>query len=384
MKVLYLISGVGPPAGWGTEYIQDLIFELSKKNIQPTIINPIYKHTNKDLCKWISEVKKEYGITVISIESPNFIKNNFKLHLLLTPFFVTFAVIKLLQKENFDLVHEFSSTPFILLRAFILKTFFKLPTIFTLSVYNNTFLGDFMWFKVFNFAKYYLIPSKELLEKISSLGIQKEKLVYSPPGIYLEKFTKLLPEKVARKKLNLPPDKKIVTFFGSLTKEKGLEEILKVINFFEKNNLDKLRKVLFCFFVIWKGSDEHKFYKKTILDINSDYVQIREELVNIPLILSASNIILLPQRTGFGTTIPPISTVEALAAQKKVIATSIIGNRDLRQNRNLVLIPPKNPEELYKAINNNLERSENGFKTDLNDYKMENSLTLHLSLYKTF
>jgi len=43
MKVLFLVSGVGPNA-WGTTYIQDLIFELSKKGVNSTILSPEYIH----------------------------------------------------------------------------------------------------------------------------------------------------------------------------------------------------------------------------------------------------------------------------------------------------------------------------------------------------
>ena len=183
MKILYLVSGLGPKAGWGTEYIQDLIISLSQKGIQGWIINPIYGHTHPNWRQWTNKLEKNYNLKIISLTAPKWISKNFILHLALTPIFVTMEIIKLCRKENFDIIHEFSSTPIILCRHLIMKILFKVPTIFTLSVYNNTLLGNFKWFKIFNFANYYLIPSREIINRLLNQGIHKDKIIFSQPNL---------------------------------------------------------------------------------------------------------------------------------------------------------------------------------------------------------
>lgn len=381
MKVLYLISGIGPPAGWGTEFIQNLVFSISRKGCQAYIINPIYTHTHKDWRVWAREQEKNYNVKIIPLEAPAWISKNFLFHLAVTPIFVTVSAVRLCLKEKFDVIHEFSSTPAILFRHFIFNKIFKIPTVFTLSVYNNTIFGKFFWFKLFNFAKYYLIPSKEIIYKLKQLGINEKKIKYSPPGIDLSKFKNKVNQRLARNILKLPLQKFIVSYFGSLTKEKGVEDLVKaalIVNRELKN------KVLIPFFVVWKGSKKHLWYKKYIQNYRLPNIKIIEKLVDIPTVLAASSAIILPQQTGHGTTIPPISSIESVFSGRPTIMTNIIGNRDLAHYTNVTLVPPRNPEKLAGAIRSVFKPQDKYQikKNNLRDYNLNSSINNHLRLYR--
>ncbi len=379
MKVLFLVSGIGPPAGWGTEFIQELIFNLSKKGTKATIINPIYKHTHPDWKQWTKEQEKKYKVRIISLDAPKLIKKSLIFHLIITPFFVTFFVIKFLSKEKFDFVHEFSSTPIILLRALIFKLLFKIPTVFTLSVLNTTFLGSLNWFRVFNFGKAYLIPSKEIMQSLKRLGIQDDKIYFIPPAIDLKKFYKIIGKQQARNKLNLPSDKYIISYFGSLTTEKGIEDIIAAAQRFTKLLAEKCHIEMV---VIWKGSNEHRQLAQKINTLKLPFLELRQEYIDIPALLSASDCILLPQQSGHGTTIPPIATIETLASGKPIITTNIIGNRDWVKNNNGILIEPKSPNSIVKAIekiiNLNIKKNNNYLKV----FEVENVVKKYLEVYK--
>lgn len=380
MKILYLVSGIGPPAGWGTEFIQELIFKLSQKGIQATIINPIYKHTHPSWNTWAKGIEKKYKVRMVPLEAPAWIKERLLLHFALTPLFVTFAVIKILSREKFDLVHEFSSTPIILFRSLLPKILFKTPTVFTLSVYNNTLPGKLFWFKIFDFAKYYLIPSKEIISQLKKIGIAEKKLIFSPPGINLGLF-KAKDKTLARKKLNLPENKFIISFFGSLTFEKGVDEIIEAA---KKLGLSITNNLLIFISSIWKGSNEHQIFIKKIKMVDLDYLELRDEYMDIPLLLSATDAVILPQRTGFGTTIPPIILLEALASKRRVIATDTIGVRELLRKTENILIPPYDSISLSKAIIKIYSEKEPVTPIQLSHiYDITNSTRLHLNLYKT-
>ncbi len=346
MKILYLVSGIGPASGWGTEFIQNFVNELSNKDVEATILNPIYIHTHPSWKQWIRDEYNKYNVRIIPIEVPAFIKNHLFLHFYVTPFIVTYYTFKLLRKEKFDLVHEFSSTPIVLFRTMLIKLFFKIPTIFTLSVLNTSILGSFKWFRIFNFGSYYLIPSREIIQKLIVLGINRSKIIFFPPFIELKSFKKL--SKInAVKKLNLPNDKFIFTYYGSLTREKGVMDLIQAIKILPEALKSK---ILFTFYSIWKGSNEHKKIKETILSLKLSYIKLSEGFTNIPDLLAASDAIILPQQTGFGTTIPPISLIESIAANRPVIATDIVGNREWINSSNGILIEPKNPRSLAQAI----------------------------------
>ncbi len=382
MKVLYLVSGIGPPAGWGTEFIQNLIFALSKKGVEATIISPIYAHTHPEWKKWTSEQEAKFGVRIISLEAPLWIRKNFLLHLALTPLFVTFCALRLCMKEKFDIVHEFSSIPVILFRHIIFRVFFGIPTVFTLSVYNNTFLGSFFWFKLFDFARFYLIPSKEIASKLQSLGVSKTKIVYSPPCININLFKNPINRLKARKDLNLPQGKFIVSYFGSLTREKGIEIILQAANLLKDQN-----DILIVMYVVWKGSTEHKEYKDKIAAFRLGNLRLEEKFIDIPTLLGATDVVILPQLTGHGATIPPLSALEAIVATKWVIATDILGNREWINHNNGVLIKSGDGQALARAIKEIRLKVKNrqGPKVNKNFYNtphQEEMVKKHLSIYK--
>ncbi len=349
MKILYLVSGIGPPAGWGTEYIQNCIFELSRIGVRATIISPIIKHTHPDWKTWVSQQERKYGVRIIPLVAPAWLKKRLLLHLALTPILVTWAAMKLMLYEKFDIVHEFSSTPIILVRSLLFRFLFKTKSVFSLSVFNNTVLGSFYWFRLLNFSDIYCIPSMEIIDILRNLGIESRKIFFVPPTFDTQLFKRIEEKKSARNKLNIPQDKKVVSFFGSLTKEKGISDLVEAI---DKLNSNLKKDLLVTIFAVWKGSNNHSFWVQKLRNAGS-VVKIKEGLVSIPQVISASDVIILPQRTGHGTTIPPISVLEVLASNAPLITTDIVGNREIVKGSDIV-VQPERPDELTKAIEKTL------------------------------
>lgn len=347
MKILYLLSGISSPAGWGTEYIQNLIVALAKKGASSTIISPLLLHSKKNWKEWSKRQDDLYGVRIIVIGTPNWLKQKPILHLVIANVLSTFAAMRLLSQGDYDLVHEFSSVPLVLFRSLIFKLIFKTPTVFTLSVYNNTFLGNFRWFRLLDLAKYYVIPAKEIVDEFLRIGIAPGKIVYIPPGIKLALFTKQGEKSAARKKLSLPQNKFILTYYGTLTKEKGVIDIVNAYLGLEQRIKDD---ILVLLSVIWRGSPEHQEIKDYILSLKQKNIKLLERYVDIPSLIRSSDAVILPQQTGNGTTIPPISVIETLAAGKMLIATDIIGNREIVGPDRGLLVPPKNPVRLAQAI----------------------------------
>lgn len=379
MKILYLVSGVGPDAR-GTAFIQELIFTLSKRGIKATIVTPVY-FFHKNWGAWAKKQSNKHKVKIVAAKAPMWIQKRFLLHLYLSPIFITLAAMNLLRKEKIDLIHEFTSIPVVLLRTFIFKAVFKVPSVVSLCVYNKTILGRPFWIKLFNFAQYYLIPSRELIERLKSLNVDKKKIIYSPPGINLVPFKKKTNKSIARKSLGLPEKKIIFSYFGPLSFEKGVAEIIKAVQLVNKQFENKFLAVMSL--LPSKGDREHQKIKREINNLSLPNLLIRERRIDVPTLLAASDCVILPQHTGHGTSIPPLSTIEALAAKKAIIATNILGNRELLKNIS-VLVPPKDPYSLARAIEEIIdERPQHPIKTTLNVFRIESSIKRHLRLYKT-
>lgn len=381
MNVLVLLSGFGPYKVTGLTFLQDTLIGLQKKGIHITILTPIYGHTSKGWENWYKSLENKYGIKIIPIVSNKFITRNFNLHLMITPFLVTIRAIKLLKQNNFDIIHDVSSTPIILLRSLIMKLFTKAAIVYSLPVYNETFLGKLNWIKIFNFADHYVIPSTEMSKNLEEMGINKNKITFIPPGIDLNRFNKKITSSKSRSTLNLPKNKVIYTYFGPLTETKGVLTIIKALariskdSFFARN----------CHFVIYtndyKSSDTFKKYFRE-LD-KYPFLSIRNELVDIPTLLSASDCIVITPKSLHGTTIPPISVLEAIAANKSLVTTHLVGISELSRIYNkITLIPKGDFRKLLKIINSELITKANEKKYYLKKYALENTIKDYQYLYK--
>lgn len=189
----------------------------------------------------------------------------------------------------------------------------------------------------------------------------------------------------ARKKLGLPQNKFIFVYYGSLTKEKGAYDLIHAAKLL-RNDIRK--DVLIALFAVWKGSKEHAKIKNLLHSIKLPHLKLVEKYVDIPTLLAAADAVVLPAQTGHGATIPPISVVEALASGKPIIATDILGTRGLIGETNVILTSPKDPGELVQVIEKVHSERENYFEGSkksgkrLEDFKLEKSVALHLSIYK--
>lgn len=366
MKVLYLVTGIRPPAASGSEFIKDLILTLGqRKEVDATILSPIFLHTQKGMLSWKKDMEKRYGVKFELINVPAFIQKRFILHIAISPILITFFVIKILLKNRFDVIHEFTSTPFVAFRSIIYKLF-RVPSIFSLSVVNYSYLGNPIWFKIFDHASAYLMPSSDLAEKLKKLNVSEKKVFYVPPGIDIDRFAQRTNKKLARIKLRLPLNRFIFVYFGALTKEKGVEDIISAHKLLPPEIKEKIHIALFSHYL--KGFKTYENYEKKLNLESLTGIKIYKDYVSIPLLLSATDWVVYVQQTGHGTTSPPIAIVETLASQKPVIVTQIESVSGLINSSNGILIPPSNPQSLRDAMvtaytkndnynpNNNLEK----------------------------
>jgi glycosyltransferase involved in cell wall biosynthesis len=141
-----------------------------------------------------------------------------------------------------------------------------------------------------------------------------------------------------------------ILFVGRLTKQKGVEILLKAIKIL-KNEYSRNMKIA----IVGDGELKENLDNLTVelgVDREVKFLGVRK---NIKELMVSSKIIVLPSRSeGFGIVI-----IEAMSNMLPVIATNVGGIPELIENgKDGILVPPENPKALARAINNLLENKE--------------------------
>lgn len=197
-----------------------------------------------------------------------------------------------------------------------------------------------------NFADRILSVSEDLKLHIVNLGVNENKVIVVPNGVDTEKF-KPRGKENARSLLNLPLDKNIVLFVGSLRSIKGVDYLIEAAKDFVDTNTE--------LYMVGRDDGLKKSLMKTAQELKiNDFVKfigpVNHE--DIPVWISASDILVLPSLSEGR----PNVVLEALACEVPVVATDVGGIPELMINGETgYLVPAKNSTELSKKVNKLLE-----------------------------
>lgn len=163
----------------------------------------------------------------------------------------------------------------------------------------------------------------------------------SSGGVDLCKFNYANREKYRqqiRKKYNIAPEEFVFGFVGRITKDKGINEILKA---FEKIDCGKLLMIgkIECA----DSLDRDLYYRS----LNNKSIIYAGQIANVEQYYAALDVLLLPSyREGFGNVI-----IEAGAMGTPAIVSDIPGPIDaVIANKTALIVPPRNVYSLYLAM----------------------------------
>ncbi len=164
-------------------------------------------------------------------------------------------------------------------------------------------------------------------------------LIYN--GVNTKRFENLPSKEDARRSLGLPQECLIVTTVARLVPQKGHRSLLEAA----KNIVSKYKSVRFV--LVGDGGLRTQLeYLSNILGI-SDYVVFLGKRTDVPQILAASDVFVLPSLwEGL-----PLVLVEAGLARLPVVATRVDGIMEVVEDgRNGLLVPPGDAHTLAEAI----------------------------------
>jgi len=263
-------------------------------------------------------------------------------------------------KENVIIQHHGGSWPLKHLKESNNKMWFFLFFVFA-QWWENLVLK--------NIKNYYVLSQDEkgYLEKVAP----NSNIRFQTMGIEDDYF-KIGDKKIARKRLKIPLDKKMILFIGKIAEVKGMSFLLKSMK-----NLRDVELKLIGF-----GPEEKKF---------KDYIE-ENKLKNVEFLggvfgeekldyLCAADSFVLPSlKEG-----APVTIMESLARNTPIVVTNVGGVPLMIQNgEEGIIIKQKNSEEIVKAVKKIIKWKNKNVKKSAERYRWGRIIDDTVKDYKTF
>jgi len=189
---------------------------------------------------------------------------------------------------------------------------------------------------------------------IKLYDVVAEKIIVAPDGVDIPTFDIPMTNDEARRKYNLPIDKKIIGYFGrfkTMDMDKGLNDILQSLKFLPDD--------IVCLAMGGKKRDRD-FYSEQAKKFGvADKVIFVEQFSQEILAeyQKACDILLMPfpWTRHFACYMSPLKMFEYMASSRPIVATDLPSIREVLNEKNAILIKPDNPDALAVAIKKLIE-----------------------------
>jgi len=185
----------------------------------------------------------------------------------------------------------------------------------------------------------------KLKELFFAAGLPDGRMMVAPDGVDLEKFDINIDKTQARKKLNLPLDKKIALYSGSLYLYdwKGVDIFLAAAKILPEN----------CLAVLVGGEPKETTKIKKEYSNNNLLLVGRRLREEIPYYLKAADVLVLPNKKGEKISekyTSPLKMFEYMASKRPIIASDLPSIKEVLSEKNCLFFQPNDPRDLAKKI----------------------------------
>jgi glycosyltransferase involved in cell wall biosynthesis len=174
---------------------------------------------------------------------------------------------------------------------------------------------------------------------IDEEGARPERIFFIPNGVRVEDYTNPIDQAFLRADMGLSPKGKLLGTIGRLTWQKGFDVLLHALSLMQREDFDLL--------IFGVGEEEARLRRLATKLSLQERVHFAGYRNNMPALLGAVDLYVHPARfEGM-----PNAVVEAMAAARPIVASSVDGNRELVEHgKHGWLVPPDDSEALAKAI----------------------------------
>jgi glycosyltransferase involved in cell wall biosynthesis len=255
----------------------------------------------------------------------------------------------------FDIIHNFSSSPLLVLKALLSKWFYCRKAIVIHSLksypvikdmrdknlrrYVYSKLGNFT-FKLLNFANMVTVSTKVYADKLLNKGVKKNKIKRINSHIDLEKFKPLNKKEIKKR---YAYDQKIVFYYGGMWAIKGIDYLINAIPSITVNNPG----VKFLFAPRNKEAIEQ--YSKVMQGkgiTNFEFIMEGEIVDHVNL----ADVVVMPYPHLEGTEANPSCILESLACGTPVVTTNLPELKEVFED-SVIFAEPRDSESLAEQIN---------------------------------
>lgn len=201
-------------------------------------------------------------------------------------------------------------------------------------------------------------------EAVVALGVEPEKIVVEGDGVLLDRFTAIEPVESVRKQLQVPKDRAMLSYVGSLvtrnTIEKGVAELLQALTALKANNI-AATGVIVGGPTNWKVKYIQQARNLGLTDDDVVFID-RVPPKDVPSILAASDVLVFPAPASdhpyFQRDTSPLKLFEYLAAGKPIVCADIPPVRDVVHEDSVIFVEPGNADALAQGIQQALQEND--------------------------
>jgi len=236
-------------------------------------------------------------------------------------------------------------------------SFFKKNLVCEVHAVPNSF---FLHKRVFKKSRAIVVITEKIKEELVKKRISENKVLVAPDGVNLDDFNIKVSKAEAKKKLNLPMDKKIVIYAGLFDKWKGYLTLLKASKFFEK----EIKLVMI-------GGTE-----KQVEKLKKEYPNViflgYLPYTDLPINQKAADILVIPNsgKTSISKYYTsPLKLFSYMASYRPIVASDLPSLREVLNENNAFLVRPDSPKDLFQGIKRVLKNTDFSAKISAQAYQ---------------
>ena len=212
----------------------------------------------------------------------------------------------------------------------------------------------------------FVTMSAKVLSDLKSFTNKSARQIVHP--LY-DNFGEALPKNIAREKLGLNVDDKIILFFGFIRKYKGLDILLEAMKILHLKSQTSNLKLL----VAGEFYEDRKLYDDLIAELNiSSQLILRTEFIadsEVAYYLSAADFVIQPYRNATQSGVTPL----AYHFEKPMLVTNVGGLPDLVPDGKVGLVAEPNANSIAEKIIELYQLGEEYFLPQLREEKKKYS-----------
>lgn len=264
------------------------------------------------------------------------------------------------QKNKIDVVHTqwyiFSPLDWLFQRKLQKAGIKVVVTVHDLLPFNKKFYDFHFHKKIYLNADMVISQSKaNETALVAKFGVDRNHIRYIPHGHYME-YADFIDMDIAKEKLGIEKDRRVILFFGQIKKVKGVDVLIKAMEKVKQTHPDAL-----CIIAgkVWK--DDFSTYEELIKSLNlNDIVRADIRYIDddeIKYYFGASEVVALPYRQIYQSGVVLLG-----AAYKKPIVATNEGEFPyvIHDKETGLLVDSENDGQLAEAIDWYLEHPDEG------------------------